>query len=126
MEPGELIDQVAAKARAKRVKAPEALKPIVPASAPEDAAGGCLVPDRHPQMECCVSIAVLHQKSGSFGSVRKFRLNVKALAQSDDLPDYRVTFDQDADAVTFYARAAKGGQAQVLDLLDVPRGSGRG
>lgn len=80
------------------------------------------------QPKWCVSIAVLHQKSGSSDTVRKFRLNVKSLAQSDDLPDYRVTFDQDADAVTFYARTAKGGQAQVLDLLEGlrPRGSGRG
>lgn len=51
MEPGELIDQLAAKARAKKGNAPEALGPIAPESAPGDAAGGCLVPDRHPQMD---------------------------------------------------------------------------
>ena len=51
MEPGELIDQLAAKARAKKVKTPEVLKPIAPESAPGDAAGGCLAPDRHPQMD---------------------------------------------------------------------------
>jgi len=64
-----------------------------------------------------VSLAVLHQKSGSTGSTKEFRRLVKELADSDDLPDYRVALDLEADAVTFYARAAKGAKAQIGDLL---------
>lgn len=49
-----------------------------------------------------VSVAVLHQKSGSSASLRKFRFQIKALAESNELPDYRTTFDVDADTVTFH------------------------
>lgn len=51
-----------------------------------------------------VSVATLHEKSGSTGGLRKFRLNVKTLAEADELPDYRLTFDHDGDAVTFHRR----------------------
>lgn len=65
-----------------------------------------------------VTVAVLHQKSGSSDTQRKFRLNLKNLADSNELPDYRLTFDKEADVVTFYARGPKGGQAKVLDILE--------
>jgi len=45
-----------------------------------------------------VTVATLHEKSGSTGGLRKFRLNVKTLAETDELPDYRVTFDHDDDS----------------------------
>ena len=51
-----------------------------------------------------VTVATLHEKSGSTASVREFRRSLKALAESDELPDYRVTFDQDDDSVTFHRR----------------------
>ncbi|MBN9340955.1 MAG: replication initiator protein A, partial [Comamonadaceae bacterium] len=35
-----------------------------------------------------VSLAVLHQKSGSTGALRRFRFDLKTLAESGDLPDY--------------------------------------
>jgi len=63
-----------------------------------------------------VSIKTLHEKSGSTDALRNFRGAVKKLAESDDLPDYRMAFDAEADAVTFYARAPKGAKAQVADL----------
>lgn len=64
-----------------------------------------------------VSLTVLHEKSGSTDTLRKFRAAIKALAESNELPDYRVGFDAQGDAVTFYARASKGAKAQIKDLL---------
>ena len=64
-----------------------------------------------------VSLAVLHEKSGSTDTLRKFRAAIKALGESNELPDYRVAFDTENDAVTFYARAQKGAKAQITDLL---------
>lgn len=64
-----------------------------------------------------VSLATLHEKSGSTAPLRNFRGDIKKLAESNELPDYRVAFDGEADAVTFYARAAKGAKAQITDLL---------
>ena len=53
MEPGDLIDKVAARARAKKAKAPRSADAAAPAQdiQPAVAKGGCLVPDRHPQMD---------------------------------------------------------------------------
>jgi plasmid replication initiation protein len=70
------------------------------------------------QPRWAVSVRVLYEKSGSAAPVRNFRCDVKALAESGELPDYRVSFDQAADTVTFFARGPKGNQAQVADLLD--------
>ena len=67
-----------------------------------------------------VSLAVLHEKSGSTATLREFRRLVKALAESGELPDYRMTFDAESDATTFYARAPKGAKAQIADLLEQP------
>lgn len=64
-----------------------------------------------------VSTATLHQKSGSTAPLRNFRGDVRRLATSNDLPDYRVSYDREADAVTFYARGPKGDKAQVADLM---------
>jgi plasmid replication initiation protein len=64
-----------------------------------------------------VSVKALHEKSGSTAPLREFRRLVKALADSNELPDYRMTFDATGDAVTFYARAQKGAKAQIADLL---------
>jgi len=51
-----------------------------------------------------VMLTTLKEKSGSTANLRKFRLNVKTLAETDELPDYRVTFDHDDDSVTFHRR----------------------
>ncbi len=42
---------------------------------------------------------------------------VKMLTESDELPDYRLTFNQEDDTVTFYAKAPKGAIAQIRDVL---------
>lgn len=64
-----------------------------------------------------VSMHVLHAKSGSTSPLAKFRMNIKALVASNVLPDYRMTWDETADSMTFYARGAKGSMAQISDIL---------
>ncbi len=63
-----------------------------------------------------VNIKTLYEKSGSTDALRNFRGAVKALFESDELPDYCMTYDAEADAVTFYIRAQKGRAAQITDL----------
>lgn len=65
-----------------------------------------------------MTIATLHEKSGSAASLREFRRQVKALAQSGKLPGYRMVFDSETDAITFYAMGEKGGKARMGDLLN--------
>lgn len=64
-----------------------------------------------------VSLKVLYEKSGSTAPLRNFRGDIKKLAESNELPDYRVIFDSEVDALTFYARSPKGGKAQIADIL---------
>lgn len=56
------------------------------------------------QKQWTISVSVLHQKSGSTAPLRNFRVAVKALAESDQLPDYRMAFDAQADTATFSRR----------------------
>ena len=63
-----------------------------------------------------VSIKTLYEKSGSTDALRKFRAAAKALAESNELPDYRMAFDAESDTLTFYARAEKGRVAQIADI----------
>lgn len=56
------------------------------------------------QKQWVISVSVLHQKSGSTAPLRNFRVAVKALAASDQLPDYRLVLDSQADTVTFSRR----------------------
>jgi hypothetical protein len=51
-----------------------------------------------------ISLELLFKKSGSRGLVRRFRALVKHIAKHDHLPDYRVTFDDEKDMVTFHNR----------------------
>ena len=62
-----------------------------------------------------VKVETLYAKSGSNATMREFRRSIRALAAADDLPDYRVVLD--GDFVTFYARAPKGAQAEIKEIL---------
>ena len=64
-----------------------------------------------------VSLAVLHQKSGSTATLRRFRFDLRALAESGDLPDYLMAFDAARDMMTFYANGPKGKLAEVRDMI---------
>ena len=46
----------------------------------------------------------LHRKSGSKGTLREFRRQMKPIVEGDYLPDYRVVYDEAADLVTFVNR----------------------
>lgn len=64
-----------------------------------------------------VSIEVLHRKTGSTGTQRKFRMAMRSLAKSDQLPDYRLRYDSESDMITAYPRSGRGAIAQVQDTL---------
>ena len=49
-----------------------------------------------------VSVAVLHEKSGSTSSAREFRRLLKTISESSELPDYRVIFDGKRDVAVFH------------------------
>jgi plasmid replication initiation protein len=51
-----------------------------------------------------VSLKVLHEKSGSTGSLKLFRGYVKGIAEAGDLPDYDLIFDEDSDKLIFTNR----------------------
>jgi plasmid replication initiation protein len=55
-----------------------------------------------------ISVETLHKKSGSQSPVKHFRQMLKHIVKHDHLPDYRVTFSEDADMVTFYNRDSWG------------------
>lgn len=78
-----------------------------------------------PQPSWRVSVASLHEKSGSADKLFKFRAAVKALTESNELPDYRMVFDAQKDTVTFYACAPKGSRARIGDLLRSVKASRR-
>ncbi len=53
-----------------------------------------------------VSLELLLKKCGSQSPMKRFRHMLKHIAKHDHLPDYRLTFDEEADRVTFYSREA--------------------
>jgi len=64
-----------------------------------------------------VSIKVLHEKSGSRDALRNFRVAIRSLSESNQLPDYRVKYDKSSDMLTFYSRKGKGQVAELLESL---------
>jgi hypothetical protein len=51
-----------------------------------------------------ISVELLLKKSGSQSPTNKFRHMLKNIAKHDHLPDYRVSFDEATDLVTFHNR----------------------
>ncbi|MGD0797755.1 MAG: replication initiator protein A [Acidobacteriaceae bacterium] len=51
-----------------------------------------------------ISLETLLKKSGSQSPIKHFRQMVKHIARHDHLPDYRVSFDEESDNVTFVNR----------------------
>ena len=49
------------------------------------------------QKEWHISLEILHRKSGSVATLRRFRQAIKELVASNDLPDYRLTYDDKKD-----------------------------
>lgn len=55
-----------------------------------------------------ISLKMLHIKTGSSSTLRRFRFDMDAMAQLDDLPSYHVAFDANQDMITFTAKSASG------------------
>ena len=51
------------------------------------------------QKEWHISLGTLHKKSGSMATLREFRRAVRSLVASNDLPDYRLTYDDKKDVL---------------------------
>jgi plasmid replication initiation protein len=51
-----------------------------------------------------ISLELLHKKSGTSGSVREFRRKLKGILTANLLPNYRLRYDSEAEAVWFYAK----------------------
>ena len=56
------------------------------------------------QTKWTVSVDLLHKKSGSQASLKKFRELLKRAAASDALPDYRIRYNAETDQVYFYSK----------------------
>jgi len=69
------------------------------------------------QASWTVSIKTLHEKSGSSSTLKEFRRQFRELAKTNDLPDYRIRFDEKADVVTFYDKSRRGYQVELLKLV---------
>lgn len=65
--------------------------------------------------EWSIKLSNLKEKTGSTGSIVKFRYIIKKMATTDHLPDYSLSIS-DTDIVTFKRRSA----APLLDLDDMP------
>lgn len=72
-----------------------------------------------------ITLPVLHAKTGSTASMAKFRMSVRALVEAGDLPDYRLVWDDEGDALTFYARGGKGARAHIADIVQRGKGSSK-
>jgi plasmid replication initiation protein len=55
------------------------------------------------QAKWTVGVDLLHKKSGSQASVKKFRELFKRAALSNSLPDYQIAYDQGSDRAIFHA-----------------------
>jgi len=59
------------------------------------------------QKEFRINLDLLHKKSGSTAPLPKFRMNIKSLSNSNDLPDYFIQYDDKKDMVIFNTRNIK-------------------
>jgi len=64
-----------------------------------------------------IGLELLRKKTGSSGTIYKFRLKIKSLAKSNPLPDYRITYNLKADQITFYNRSQVGLKKQADDVI---------
>lgn len=60
-------------------------------------------------------MSTLHHKSGSKGSIREFRRQIKPIVEGDYLPDYMISYDDDADTVTFINRHTMPRDTDVIE-----------
>ncbi|MEO0491057.1 MAG: replication initiator protein A [Cyanobacteria bacterium J06659_2] len=56
------------------------------------------------QLQWKIRLELLHKKTGSSSKLKMFRHHLKAIAQSNHLPDYTLSYCSDDDSVTFTNR----------------------
>ena len=59
------------------------------------------------QTKWTIGVDLLHKKTGSTATLRKFRELLKKTAETDALPDYRILYDQENEQVVFYTKNAQ-------------------
>ena len=64
-----------------------------------------------------IGLDLLHKKSGSGGTLKEFRRKVKAIANTNHLPDYNLAFAKEQDCVKFFRRNKKGHLKHMNDLV---------
>jgi len=69
-------------------------------------------------------LKTLLERSGSTASMKEFRKAIKSLAESNQLPDYSVSFDGKKNQVTFFRRTGKA-QAYITEPEFVQLGLGK-
>lgn len=70
---------------------------------------------KQPKWE--IGLKTLHLKTGSTAPIRNFKIAIRSLVDSNDLPDYRISYDDLNDKVIFYNKGTKGNQALIKDLF---------
>jgi len=74
------------------------------------------------QSRWSIQIDLLHKKSGARSPLKAFRNQIKKIASTNVLPDYRVKFDAQKDQLTFYNRDGnKAAKAEFDDAMKVLR-----
>lgn len=65
-----------------------------------------------------ISTKLLHKKSGARSSAKRFRYEIKRIADSGIMPDYRVNYDAEKDQLVFYnQKGSKAAKAQFNDQM---------
>lgn len=64
-----------------------------------------------------VGVLTLWRKSGSQSGLPEFRRKLRAIAQGNSLPDYRLTVNAAGDAAVFFAKTPLGRCAEITHLL---------
>jgi plasmid replication initiation protein len=59
------------------------------------------------QMKWTIGVDLLHKKTGSTATLRKFRELLKKTAETDALPDYRILYDSESEQAVFYTKNAQ-------------------
>ena len=59
------------------------------------------------QASWVIGLDLLREKCGAHSHIRAYRSQVLEIIEANTLPEYRMTYDRDKDAVTFYTRDAK-------------------
>jgi plasmid replication initiation protein len=69
------------------------------------------------QAKWCIGIEVLHKKTGSRSPMKRFRHEIKRIASSEIMPDYRLIYDSEKDQLAVFNRKGKRGSIAYLEVI---------